>query len=228
MEEGNIARANEAIRSARSEIDRLPNRERPKAATGRLHRMEGRLKEMRDYQHWSHNKHRDELIEQIEQLAESGQHPDAISATLKQAREEWQRLEDAGNSAGEIASSMPPARPVAPIPGSLQTAFETAKPYFEKRQELQDETLEQLDAFIDQGMELAEQEEADPRKLTPVMRKARQAIRRLDELPPRTRGKAAGRLRGLMDAISARLDSRFRKKVELNKRRLITEARPGP
>jgi len=89
---------------------------------------------------------------------------------------------------------------------------------------LQDETLEQLDAFIDQGMELAEQDEADPRKLTPVMRKARQAIRRLDDLPPRTRGKAAGRLRALMDATSSRLDKAF-EKVELNKRRLITEAR---
>jgi len=224
LEEGNIARANEAIRSARSEIDRLPNRERPKAATGRLHRMEGRLKEMRDYQHWSHNKHRDELIEQIEQLAESGQHPDAISATLKQAREEWQRLETLEILPGDRKQHAAPPGQWRRFQAACKTAFETAKPYFEKRQELQDETLEQLDAFIDQGMELAEQEEADPRKLTPVMRKARQAIRRLDDLPPRTRGKAAGRLRGLMDAISARLDSAF-EKVELNKRRLITEAR---
>ncbi len=224
LEEGDIAKADESIRAIRSEIDRLPVRARPKSATGRLHRLEGRLKEMRDYQHWSHNKHRDELIEQIEQLPDSGQHPDAISAALKQAREEWQRLENLEVLPGDRKQHAAPPGQWRRFQTACKNAFETAKPYFEKRQELQDQTLEQLNNFIDQGMALAEQDQADPGKLTPVMRKARQAIRRLDDLPPRSRGKAAARLRAMMDAVSSRLDSAF-EKVELTKRRLITEAR---
>ena len=49
--------------------------------------MEGRLKEMRNWQHWSNNQLRDELITQIEALPASGQHPDAITAALAKGDE---------------------------------------------------------------------------------------------------------------------------------------------
>lgn len=61
-------------------------------------------------------------------------------------------------------------------------------------------------------------------KLIRYQRAAREAIRNLDTLPPKLRGKAAGALRELMDSISASLERRF-ETAENEKRRLIAEAR---
>ncbi len=223
LEEGGIARCHELISKARSEFDRLPGRVRPAAVGGRLQRMEGRLKEMRDWQHWSNNKHRDELIEQVEQLPDSGQHPDAITAALKAAREEWQRLEKLEVLPGDRQRFAAPPRQWRRFQAACKKAFEAARPYFEKRTEVQQENLEQLNGFIERGNELAQADPPDNQALQQTMRKARQAIRRMDDLPPRERGKAAAGLRDLMDRVSKRLDESF-EQVELTKRRLISEA----
>jgi len=224
LEAGELAAARTLIGDIRAGLNRLQVRQRPKAAMGRLQRLEGRLKELRDYQHWSHNKHRDELIERVEALAGSDQHPDAVTTALKEARKEWRRLESLEVLPGERRKYAAPGGQWRRFQAACQNAFETAQPYFEKRQNVQEETLGQLDAFIEQGLALAVQDPPDHTKLMPLMRKARQAIRRLDDLPPKSRGAAAGKLRDLMDRISARLDEAF-EKVELGKRRLITEAK---
>ncbi len=224
LEEGDIGRSHDLIRAVRSDFDRLPARARPRAVGGRLQRMEGRLKEMRNWQHWSNNKHRDELIDQIEKLPASGQHPDAISVVLKEARDEWKRLEQLEVLPGDRKRYAAPPGQWRRFQAACKQAFESAKPYFEKRQEVQDDNLVQLQKFIDIGMGLANADEPDSKLLQQTMRKARLAIRRLDDLPPRDRGKSAAGLRALMDTISKRLDEAF-EQIELTKRRLITEAR---
>ncbi len=224
LEDGDIGKSHDLIRALRTDFDRLPARARPRAVGGRLQRMEGRLKEMRDWQHWSNNKHRDELIEQIEKLPGSGQHPDAVSVTLKEARDEWKRLEKLEVLPGDRKRFAAPPGQWRRFQAACKQAFETAKPYFEKRQEVQDTNLEQLQKFIDTGMSLATADEPDSKLLQQTMRAARQAIRRMDDLPPRDRGKSAAGLRALMDAISKRLDEVF-EQIELTKRRLIAEAR---
>ncbi len=224
LESGDISASHGLIRELRSALGKLPQKARPGKVTGRLQRMEGRLKEMRDYQHWSHNKHRDDLIEQIEKLPDTGQHPDAISAALKEARNEWQRLEKLEILPGDRKRFAAPPGQWRRFQNACKNAFESAKPYFEKRNEIQQETLEQLDRFIEQGMALAGEERPDSKLLQQYMRKSRQAIRRMDDLPPKSRGRSAARLRELMDAISARLDEVF-EQIELTKRRLITEAK---
>jgi DNA repair protein SbcC/Rad50 len=224
LESGDITTSHDLIRQVRSELGKLPQKSRPQKVTGRLQRMEGRLKEMRDYQHWSHNQHRDALIEQIEKLADSGQHPDAITMALKDARNEWQRLEKLEILPGDRKRFAAPPGQWRRFQGACKKAFESARPYFEKRQEVQEETLEQLDRFVEQGMALAGEESPDSKQLQQYMRKSRQAIRRMDDLPPKARGRSAARLRELMDALSARIDQTF-EQIELTKRRLITEAR---
>ena len=224
LESGDIARSHELIRKARSRFNALPPRQRPRAAGGRLQRMEGRLKEMRDYQHWSHNEHRDELIAQIEAIPESGQHPDAISVLLKQAREEWQRLEQLEVLPGDRKRFASPPGQWRRFQAACKQAFETAKPYFEKRQEVQAENHEQLKRFLAMGKELAGNEQAEEGQLRDFLGKSRLAIRRLDDLPPKTRGRAAAQLRELMGALSGRLDE-HQAEIERVKRRLIAEAR---
>jgi hypothetical protein len=223
LEAGDLAAANRQRNRIRGQLHALPVRQRPSEISGRLQRLEGRLKEMRDYQHWSHNKHRDELIERIEALPGSGQHPYAISAALKEARAEWQRLEKLEILPGDKHKFAAPGGQWRRFQDACSAAFDSAKPYFEKRQSLQEETLERLERFIESGQSLVAEEATEPKELMPVLRKARQAIRRLDDLPPKARGPSAGRLRELMNAISERLDSAF-EQVEASKRRLIDEA----
>lgn len=223
LEGGDIAAAHKLLGQLRSEFKQMPAKARPQALAGRFQRMEGRLKEKRDWQHWSNNQHRDELIEQVTQLADSGQHPDAISATLKDARDEWQRLEKLEVLPGDRKRFAAPSGQWRRFQAACQKAFDQAKPYFEKRNEVQDENREQLDQFIELGMKQAADESIDSKVLLSTRRAARQAIRRLDDLPPRTRGKSAARLRELMDKISARLDQLFGE-IEQTKRKLVEEA----
>lgn len=224
LEGGNLAAAQATLRRLRSAFDRLPRKSRPPSAGGRLHRMEGRLKEMRDWEHWSNNKIRDELIEQVEQLVDSGQHPDAITEALKQAREEWQRLESLEVLPGDKRRFAAPPGQWRRFQAACRKAFETARPFFEKRQQVQADNLAALEAFIEKGNRLAESDAAEAAEMAHFMSLARQSIRRLDDLPPKSRGKSAARLRSLMNALSSRLDA-LSEQAEAEKRRLINEAR---
>jgi len=223
LEAGSIADSQAALSSLRSRLDRLKPRQRPREAAGRLGRLEGRLREMRDWEHWSNNKHREELIERVEALAGSGQHPDAISAALKEARKEWQKLENLEILPGDKRKHAAPPGQWRRFQAACKNAFEQAQPFFEKRHEVQTENLEQLEAFLERGRSVAEDEDSDIDTLKQFLKSARLAIRRLDDLPPRTRGRSAARLRELMDALSKRLDDAF-EAIESGKRRLIREA----
>ena len=224
LENGELAAAHDALRKLRSHLDRIDTRQRPSKIVGRAQRMEGRLKEMRNWQHWSNNKIRDELIAQIEQLAEADQHPDAISSALKEARAEWQRLESLEVLPGDKRRHAAPPGQWRRFQAACKEAFDKAKPFFEKRHEIKEQNLEALNQFIEKGTALAKSDGADTGEMLGFMRKARQAIRRLDDIPPKTRGKAANRLKALMDRLSKRLDESY-EAVESAKRRLVAEAR---
>ncbi len=224
LESGDLSAAQENIRALRSEFDRLPRRQRLPADGGRLQRMEGRLREMRNWQHWSNNKIRDELIEQMERLPDSGQHPDAIMAALKKARAEWKRLEALEVLPGDKRRFAAPPGQWRQFQAACKKAFEAGKPYFEKRDRLLQDNLDTLLAFVQAGHEAAQRESADTSELLGFLRKARQAIRRMDDLPAKKRGESAAALRELMNVLSKRLDECF-EAVESSKRRLVAEAR---
>lgn len=224
LEQGHIAEAHEALRETRSRHDRLKPGKRHRKLSGRLHRLEGRLAEMRRWQHWSNNQVREELIAQVDELAESGQHPDAITAALKQAREEWNRLEKLEVLPGDKRRHAAPPGQWRRFQAACKNAFEKARPFFEKRHRIQDENLALLEAFLEKGNELLEREDANGEELVEFMRKSRQAIRRLDDLPPKSRGASATKLRELMDGLSSRLDTIY-EEIEQTKRRLVAEAR---
>ncbi len=223
LDSGPIADAQVQLRELRSRFDRLKPRLRPRRVGGRLSRLEGRLREMRNWEHWSNNKVRSELIERVEKLAGSGQHPDAISAELKQARAQWEGLEKLEVLPGDRRQHAAPPSQWRRFQAACKQAFDQAQPFFEKRHEVRSGNLDQLDAFLARGNELATDEASDVESLTTFMRRSRQVIQRLDELPPKARGKAAGELRQLMDRLSARLDQGF-EEIENRKRGLIREA----
>ena len=224
LEDGELGKAHDALRKLRGQINQIPVRHRPNKMLGRQQRMEGRLKEMRNWQHWSNNKIRDALIAQVEQLADSDQHPDAITSALKEARGEWQRLESLEVLPGDKHRFAAPPGQWRRFQAACKQAFEQARPFFEKRSEIKEQNLEMLNAFVEKGMRAANAESPESDELLGFMRKARQAIRRLDDLPPKARGTSASHLKELMNRLSDRLDEAY-EQVELAKRRLVSEAR---
>lgn len=224
LEGGDLGAVHERLRELRRQFDRLPPRQRRSADAGRLQRMEGRLKEMRDWQHWSNNQARDGLIAQMQQLAAGGQHPDAVMARLKEARAEWSRLEALEVLPGDKRRFAAPPGQWRQFQAACRQAYDSSKPFLDKRQQLLKDNLQALKAFIQAGQEAAAKPDSDLPELLGFQRKARLAIRRMDDVPPKARGPSAAALRELMNQLSSALDARF-DAIEASKRRLVAEAR---
>ncbi len=224
IEHGEIPPASDAISKARSAHDRIPKKHRPREVEGRLNRMARRLKEMRDWQHWSNNKLRERLIERAEELDAAELHPDAITERLKELRERWRELDRQEILPGEKRKFAAPHAQWRRFQAACKAAFEGAKPYLEKRTEAREASLDEVNDFLAAADRLVQDPEAERDALVRHQRAARQVIRNLEQVPPKARGKVAKRLRALMDGISGRLDEAS-EAVEQEKRRLVAEAR---
>ncbi|MDT8408794.1 MAG: DUF349 domain-containing protein [Wenzhouxiangellaceae bacterium] len=223
LEAGHISDAASAVDKARSAFDRLAKKHQPRAVPGELARMAGKLKEMRDWQHWSNNKLRERLIERVGEIDVAGLHPDAVTARLKELRERWKELDQQEVMPGDKRQFSAPQGQWRRFQKACNEVFESARPFLEKRSEVRDQSLQELKDFLVDARQVADDAEASSDKLIRYQRAARQAIRNLDTLPPKARGKMASTLRGLMDDISAALDKHF-DAIESEKRRLIAEA----
>lgn len=221
---GDIAAAHEAIGAARSLHDRTPQKARSDRAGSRLARMTGKLKEMRDWQHWSNNELRERLIERVGEIDAENLHPDAVTDRLKELRQRWKELDEQEVLPGDKRRFAAPKGQWRRFQRACKEAFDAARPYLEKRSEVREQSLKELQEFLDDARRVAADEESSRDKLIRYQRAAREGIRNLDALPPKARGKAASALRELMDAISAALDRHF-DVVENEKRRLVAEAR---
>jgi len=221
---GDIAKAHEAITKARSLHDRMPQKHRPGKARSRLAHMTGKLKEMRDWQHWSNNKLRERLIERVGEIDAENLHPDAVTERLKELRRRWKELDEHEVLPGDKRRFSAPQGQWRRFQQACKQAFDAARPYLEKRSEVREQSQRELQEFLDEARRVADDADTPNEKLIRYQRAAREAIRNLDTLPPKFRGKAAGALRELMDAISASLDRHF-EAAENEKRRLVAEAR---
>jgi len=221
---GDIGQSHEAIRKARSLNDKLPGRGRSGEASGRIARMAGKLKEMRDWQHWSNNKLRERLIERVGEIDAGSLHPDAVTERLKELRQRWKELDDQEVLPGDKRKFAAPQGQWRRFQRACKETFDAARPYLEKRSEVREQSHQELQAFLEDARAVAGDPDTPNEKLIRYQRAAREAIRNLDTLPPKLRGKAAAALRELMDSISASLDRHF-EAAENEKRRLIAEAR---
>lgn len=224
IESGDIAESHAALGKARSLYDRLPRKHQPKAAAGRLTRMAGRLKEMRDWQHWSNNELRERLIERVGEIDPAEMHPDAVTARLKELRARWKELDQQEVLPGDKRRFAAPQGQWRRFQKACKEAFDAARPYLEMRSEVREESLKDLRAFLDDANAMLADESVEAERLVRYQRAAREAIRNLDTLPPKSRGAMASALRKLMDGISGQIDERYTA-IEAEKRRLVAEAR---
>ncbi len=179
------------------------------------------LKELRQWQQWSHDKVRQQLIEDLKQLVGSGMHPDAVLQKLQQANQQWAELEDMEKLPGDRFSPRNQKQWQA-FRTVSQALFEPAQPFFEKRSEQQDQQLTKINQHI-KSMQAADLEEDTPPALSKLVRTAVNHLKNLDKLSPKDRGQAAKALRREMNRINDHLSEGY-KKAEQNKQALVEQA----
>jgi exonuclease SbcC len=190
--------------------------------SSRLVDLQAKIRELRDWQHWSNGKIRNRLIEKAEQLLEADINADAIVASVKEMQARWKALEVSEQIPGDkhFASSASAWRR---FNVACNKAFDKARPFLEKRTEFREHRQQEMELLCKRLNEAIEAPEQDWKTLQRGMKKARETMRHLDEVPPRARQKTAKLLRNAMDAVSAALDG-HNQSVEQTKRRLIREA----
>ena len=224
IEAGDVSESQATLSSSQSLFDRIPKKRRPQALAGELMRAHGRMKELRNWQHWSNNEMRERLIERVAEIDAENLHPDAVTARLKELRERWKALDQKEPIIDGKRRYSAPQSLWRKFNQAADEKYQAAKPFLEKRDEVREQALTELTEFLDEAEPLAQNPDSKRDTLIRYQRAARQAMRHLNSLPAKQRGKMAGRLRNLMDSISAVLDKQF-DDSEQEKRKLIAEAR---
>ena len=226
IEAVNLKQAVKLLQSIRKDLSSLRKNRLAKsyfsALDGRQSRLHGKVKSLRDYQHWANNKIRSEMIEELQSMSTVDMHPDAVKNTISDARKKWQTLE---------ASEQLPGDKYFHAPASLwrefnQTcdlAFKLIQPFLEKRHEIQDEHLREDQQLLAAGKEILQADENSTQVLMQHQRKLRTAIRELDKIPAKQRGKTARLIRNQLDGLQKEIGAAF-EDIATEKSRLIRQA----
>lgn len=186
-------------------------------------RVKAQFQTLKQWLHWSNNTQRDQLITKLEATVDQDLHPDALRALVQEARKQWKELESVEHTDLSDRRSAAPHAQWRRFSEAIEAIYERIQPALEHRQQYQKGNLQALDAFIEQTTQTLESTQQDVSIYLHPLKIARQAIRRLDDLPPKLRATNAKRLKELMSALSDRVDHLFAE-VEQQKRQLVAQA----
>jgi exonuclease SbcC len=184
--------------------------------------MQARLRELRDWHHWSNNKIRKRLIAEMEILPAADLHPDALLDRIKSLQVEWKTLEESEQIPGDKRFSAAPWM-WRKFSAAGHTAFDTAKPYLDKRSEIQSRHAQSLATFCAELAQLAKAEPMDWTALSKGLNRGRKKLHDLNNVPANQRQKMARKLKAALDKANAVLQERYQD-VEKEKMKLIRAA----
>jgi len=194
-----------------------------KDVNNKLSGMQGRLRELRDWHHWSNNKVRKRLIAEMEVLPSAADlHPDALLDRIKSLQAEWKALEESEQIPGDKHFAAAPWM-WRKFSAAGHAAFDTARPFLDKRSEIQSREAQSLATFCAELEQLAT---ADPPDWTAVgkgLSRGRKKLRGLDSIPARQRQKLARKLKAALDKANVVIQDHY-KVVEKEKMKLIRAA----
>lgn len=181
--------------------------------------LEARYAQMKQWRHWSNNQRRRALCTEIEALIGSGLHPDALATKVREAREEWQKMDAAEALAGD-------AEPAGGMSRRFQAlcakALHPAKEYFSKRKEVRKSHGDDIEALLARSAAIAN-DNSDWKALTTLRQETSAALRALDGVDPRSRTTLAKRLKSAIARIGG-LVEKHEGGIEQAKQGLIQEA----
>ncbi len=211
-----LGAARPALEQVQVLLKQLPTPDRPRR--DHLAQIEAKVAELDQWQRWSGNRVRARLCDDLEALIAAGHHPDAVANRVRELQQEWARVEAAEPGDADRSSGL-----ARRFRGLCGRAMAPTKPYFEQRHALREQRREALDALLTQ---------ATPEALAPLStpaaiglrRKLVDALRLLDDLEPKARTPLARRLREGLTRIDAWLDAQ-REDAALGRRKLIARLR---
>lgn len=180
---------------------------------------ETRFAELAQWQHWANDKRRRQLVEDMETLLGAGLHPDAVATKVRDARNEWQKLD-----AAEDLSDQAAAQGIAKRFQALcHQALKPTRLYFDKREEVRKSHQQEIETLLARADAITA--ENDDWKLIASMRRDTVATLRgqLDSVDPRQRTQLAKRLKDAIARLAAITDA-HELEVEQNKTALIAKA----
>ena len=189
IDAGNAAEAHRVNARIESELKGLA--EISPALQRQLAPLQTRYEELKRWQHWSNNQRRRVLCADIEALAGSGLHPDAVATRVREAREEWQRMNTAEGVGSDGEASEGISRR---FQGLCQRALRPTKEYFSRRQEVRKTHASETAALLERiarWVPIA----ATGRQSRTLRTEAGTALRALDAVPPQARTALARQLK---------------------------------
>lgn len=193
-----------------------------KQVNSKMAGMHARLRELRDWHHWSNNKIRKRLIAEMEVLPSADLHPDALLDRIKSLQAEWKELEASEQIPGEKKFMAAPWM-WRKFSEAGNKAFDTAKPFLDKRTEIQSRLLQSMQEFCSELEELVTADQTDWASLNKGLSKARKKLRELGDLPFKQRQKIAKRLKSALDKGNQLVKANY-EVIEREKMKLIRAA----
>ena len=190
----------------------------PPAVERSLAPLHARYAELKRWQHWSNQRRRRELCDEIEALTETGTHPDAVATRVREARDEWQRLDTAETREGAAETSGLARR----FYSACQRALKPVQKYFEKRDAVRDTHRTQLDALLAR-VEAMPADASDWKAMVSLRHDLSGELRSLDRFSPRDRTALAKRIKQAIAVLATRIDAHTNE-VKTAKERLIAQA----
>jgi hypothetical protein len=184
--------------------------------------MLGRIRELREWHHWSNDKIRKRLIAEMEILPSADLHPDALLDRVKSLQSEWKTLEQSEQIPGEKRFAASPWM-WRKFSAAGHTAFDTAKPYLEKRSEIQSRHAQSLATFCAELEQLADAVPQDWTALGKAMGRGRKKLHDLNNVPAKQRQKFARKLKAALDKGNKVIQEHY-ELVEKEKMKLIRSA----
>jgi hypothetical protein len=189
---------------------------------GKMAGMQARLRELRDWQHWSNNKIRKRLIAEMEVLPAADLHPDALLDRVKSLQMEWKALERSEQIPGDKHFAAAPWM-WRKFSAAGHKAFDTAKPFLDKRSEIQSRHAQSLATFCAELEQLSQAEPPDWTALAKGLTRGRKKLHDLNNIPARQRQKLARQLKAALDKANAVVQEHYQA-VEREKMKLIRAA----
>lgn len=183
---------------------------------------QARIRELREWQQWSNNKVRQRLINDMEALPGADLHPDALMESVKSLQNEWKSLEQSEQVPGEKHFSAAPWM-WRKFNAAGNAAFDTIKPFLDKRSEIQSRHAQSLATFCAELEQLAGATPTDWTALGKAMTRGRKKLHDLNKVPPGQRQKLARQLKTALDNGNQVIQDQY-DRVEREKMKLIRAA----
>ena len=222
LDEGELHKALETRAKLQQSIKGRGKNKDWQQVNSKLAGMQARLRELRDWLHWSNNKIRKRLIAEMEILPAADLHPDALLDRVKSLQVEWKTLEQSEQIPGDKHFAAAPWM-WRKFSAAGHTAFDTAKPYLDKRSEIQSRHAQSLATFCAELEQLALAEPVDWTALGKGLNRGRKKLRDLNNIPANQRQKFARKLKAALDKANTVMQAHYQA-VERDKMKLIRAA----